>query len=106
MEELHLILIVSSMFKALLNEPLVCAVIGLLLGFALGLCYANCFAQPRGEQRPRQRAARGELKMVFLVRTDLGMQKGTFCSKYSVKMCKVQYRKTQVSDLFTVLFYD
>ena len=71
----------GRMFKDLLNEPLVCAVLGLLLGFALGLCYANCFAQPRGEQRPRQRAARGELKMVLLVRTDLGMQKGTFCSK-------------------------
>ena len=78
----HFDCFIYRMFQDLLNEPLVFAVLGLLLGFALVLFYSNCFAQPRGEQRPRpQRAARGELKMVLLVRTDLGMQKGTFCSK-------------------------
>lgn len=76
------------MVSQLLHEQpaLWCAVFGLILGFALGICCAKCFARlPAGQQpRPRRAAStvKGELKMVLLVRTDLGMQKGASAESF------------------------
>ena len=68
----------------LLHEPLACAFVGFILGIGFGIYLASCcFGKPgAGQRRPiRQRpVARGELKMVLLVRTDLGMQKGHLVS--------------------------
>lgn len=46
-----------------------------LLGLALGFLLGILWTRPQSP-RSQQPSHRGELKMVLLVRTDLGMQKG------------------------------
>ncbi|CAE7864748.1 unnamed protein product [Symbiodinium necroappetens] len=58
--------------------------LGLLLGVALGFLVSRRFLAKTQTARPSgagRRPAKGEVKMVLLVRTDLGMQKGKIAAQ-------------------------